>query len=830
MENNLTTEEYRLNILKMLNFAIKDSYKYFNQVKNIEITLYKMIKNIREIIKEDFIDKKLKKFEFDLKSYNFANTENKQKILSELYDFLKDKDFSLYSHGYTSSASSFSKNTSKNTGKLPVKEAVGKNNSRNLISKDDNKVDMKIFFRQAKDLPFITEAEAKKLNKKNIFSVMDILYTLPKKYEDWSKLNRIESSLVGEDAQFMGVVKSKKYITGRRRYMEIIFSTQSGNLKIILFNYKQIGFLFQVNQDYILRGKLQYNNYYKYHFIHPKVIRLNGKDSINQFLDTTLKYPDTGLNEERFSEIVLKILDNYEEKFADFIPYSFLKENKFPPFYENMMAIHKPDMENLSLSDLNNRATIHHERLKFEEFFLLHLSNLLKKSKVKKKKGILVNIDFSLHQFFIKSLPFELTEGQLRSISDLFEDLRGKYPANRLIQGDVGSGKTIVAITALLQTVKAGYQAIIMVPTEILAYQHQQTLSKILEPFEIPVQLFVSKMKKRVKDTVLMQMEYGAPQVFIGTHALIQKNVRFKNPGIVIVDEQHRFGVLQRKTLQDVARGVNVVLMSATPIPRTLSMGVFGDLDISYIEEMPKSRKPVKTIIIEDDDSKLSDMFQFLKTEINENKQGYIIFPLIEESDAIEARSLLKNYEELTKKHFKNIETAFLHGKLSASEKEEVMNKFKNNEIKILFSTTVIEVGIDVQNATVMIIMNSERFGLSQLHQIRGRIGRGDAKSYCFLVSPKEDVKRLKIMENNRSGFEIAREDLKLRGPGDLYGVDQSGVPKFRFVDFDKDEVIILTASQAANRYIKYDPDFKKNRFLKEFLFLLKENSYWEIS
>ncbi len=815
MKDNLTVEDYRLNILKMLNFATKDNFKYFNQVKNLEITLYKIIEKIRGRVKDEKIDKKLKKFEFDLKSYNFATTENKKRILSDLYDFLKDKDFSPYETGVERYG-----RTSQ-----PVK-----NKSKNLTFSDADKADMKIFFRQVKDLPFVTEAESRKLNKKNIFTVMDILYTLPKKYEDWSKIDRIESSLVGEDAQFMGVVKSKKYITGRRRYMEIVFSTQSGNLKIILFNYKQAGFLFQIDKDYLIRGKLQYNSYFKYHFVHPHVIRLNGKEEITTFLDIAIRYPDTGVNEERFSEIVLKILDNYKEKFADFIPYSFIKENKYLPFYENMMALHKPNLKEVSLSELNTRTSLYNERLKFEEFFLLHLANLVKKGKIKKKKGIVIDIDFSLHQFFIKSLPFELTEGQLRSVSDLFEDLRSKYPANRLIQGDVGSGKTIVAVTALLQTVKAGYQAIIMVPTEILAYQHQKTLSKLLEPFDVGVQLFVSKMKKRVKETVLMQMEYGAPQVFIGTHALIQKNVRFKNPGLVVVDEQHRFGVVQRKTLQDVAKGVNVVLMSATPIPRTLSMGVFGDLDISYIEEMPKSRKAVKTIVITDEDDKLSDMFQFLKTEINENRQGYIIFPLIEESDAIEARSLLKNYEELTKKYFKGIETAFLHGKLSSAEKEDVMQKFKDNEIKILFSTTVIEVGIDVPNATIMIIMNSERFGLSQLHQIRGRIGRGENKSYCFLVSPKEDVKRLKIMESNRSGFEISREDLKLRGPGDLYGVDQSGIPKFRFVDFDKDEAIILTASQAANRYIKYDPEFKKNKFLRDFLALLKEHSYWEVS
>jgi ATP-dependent DNA helicase RecG len=808
MENNtLTIEDYRLNVLKMIHFAIKEDYKYFNQVKNIEITLYKILTNIREVIKDEFIAKQLKKFEFDLQSYNFASMENKKKILSELYDFLKDKNFSSSS-----------------------KTKIIKENSKSEKPIDTSKIDMKIFFKKVNDLPFLSKSEIENLNKKNIFTIMDILYTLPKKYEDWSKVNDIDSSLVDEETQFVGVVKSKRYVTGRRKYMEILFATQSGTLRIILFNYKQIGFLYKVDSDYMLRGKLQYNTYYKYHLIHPKVIVLNGKEPITQYLDTSLRYPDTGVSEERFLEIVMSVLDGYKEKFADFIPFQFLKENNYLPFYENMMVLHKPDLEKISLSELNNRTSIYHDRLKFEEFFLLHLSNLLKKNTIKRKKGIVIDIDFSLHQFFIKSLPFELTNGQLGSISDLFEDLRGKYPANRLIQGDVGSGKTIVAISALLQVVKAGYQAIIMVPTEILAYQHQKTLTEILEPFNVQVQLFVSKMKKRVKDTVLMQMEYGAPQIFIGTHALIQKNVRYKNPGIVIVDEQHRFGVLQRKTLQDVAKGVNVLLMSATPIPRTLSMGVFGDLDISYIEEMPKSRKPVKTLIIEDEEDKLNDMFHFLKLEIEANKQAYIIFPLIEESDSIEARSLLKNYEELSQKYFKDIETAFLHGKLSSDEKEDVMNRFKKNEIKVLFSTTVIEVGIDVQNATIMIIMNSERFGLSQLHQIRGRIGRGVDKSYCFLVSPKEDVKRLKIMEKNKSGFEISREDLKLRGPGDLYGVDQSGIPKFRFIDFDKDEDIILTSSQAANRYIKYDPNFKKNTFLKEFLELLKENSYWDIS
>ncbi len=787
--------EYRKNILKILDFAIKDNFSYLNQIKNIEITIAVLIKKIKSSVTDEVFFNQLKKTEIELGSYSFASLSNKQQLLMSIYDLLKDKDLNEVKQN---EAAKYSKNN------------------------------LKIFFKPVSELSFVSEKDKLVLNEKGIVSVLDLLYSIPKKYENFTEIRTFNKDYEGKEVQLLGVIYSKRYVDGKRRYMEIVIKTQTGNFKVILFNYKVVGFLFKVGEQYLLRGILNNNSFFGFHMVHPHAILVKDETTLKQSLITHIKYTDYGVLNEVFHGYIKTILETYKNELVDFVPFQFLKENKFVSFYDNMTALHNPDPKFIDFAELNTQKSIYHQRLKFEEFFLLHLVHLMKKENTRNKKGIVVPINFKLHQEFIKTLSFELTQDQLKAISDLFEDMRNHYSSNRLIQGDVGSGKTVVVVSSMLQAVKAGYQAIIMVPTEILARQHYLTISKMMKSFDISVQLLISKMKKSNKDTILQQLEEGVPQIYVGTHALIQKQIKYKNPAIVIIDEQHRFGVLQRKTLQEIAQGVNVILLSATPIPRTLSMGLFGDLDITYIETMPKSRKPIKTIALTEE--QIGIVVKLIIQEVVKGRQAYIIFPIIEESETLNINSLMIKYQEYSEKYFADFNCGLLHGKMKPEEKDEVMQDFGDGKINILFATTVVEVGIDVPNATVMVVMNGERFGLSQLHQLRGRVGRGEFDSYCFLISPKDDVKRLHILEGSINGFQIAREDLKLRGPGDIYGVDQSGLPKFRFVDFDEDEDIILTAGQSADRYLKYDPSLSKNKILKDFLALLKENSYWEVS
>lgn len=793
---NLTPKELRQNLMRILNYATKDNFKHLNQVKSIEINIALILKQLKTSITDPNLIKLFRKYERELGSFSFAPDQFKIELLNELYQTIKGLNL--------------------DTPPKPKTTALNQHG------------DFTPLFRTLIDLKLVTKPDGEKLALKGIITLMDLLYTIPKKYHDYTKLYALKSKYVGKEIQIYGYVISKREVTGKRRYMEVNLQTQSGDMKVILFNFRQLAFLYQVNNYALLRGKLGHNSFYGFHMIHPQVIKISDHGELKKYLGCVADYGECGLPAHKFRELIQKAVTSYADTIPDFLPFQFAKQHQFVSFGQNLKVLHKPDPSKEDMMQMDQWESPYHERLKFEEFFLLHLLHLMKRGETRGRQGMAIPIDFKSHQKFIQSLPFQLTEDQLKAISDIFEDLRGKYPANRLIQGDVGSGKTVVVLSAMLQTVRSGYQAIIMVPTEVLARQHYQTLKQFLKPFDVGVQLMISKMKKAQKDTVTLQMAHGAPQIYVGTHALIQKQVKFNNPGLVVIDEQHRFGVLQRKKLHDIAKGINMILLSATPIPRTLSLGLFGDLEITYIESMPRSRKQVQTKVVSEES--LGRIFKFIKKELAAGRQAYVVFPLIDESETLNLKSLLTYYDEYSARYFFDFTTGILHGKMKTDEKDEMMVAFKKGDVNLLFSTTVIEVGIDVPNATVMVILNSERFGLSQLHQLRGRVGRGTEQSYCFLVSQKDDAKRLAVMAETTNGFEIAREDLKLRGPGDLYGVDQSGLPRFRFLDFYQDEALILAASQAAGGYFQNDPRFQKNPLLRQYIELLKKHSYWEIA
>ena len=461
------------------------------------------------------------------------------------------------------------------------------------------------------------------------------------------------------------------------------------------------------------------------------------------------------------------------------------------------------------------------KRLAFEEFFLFVLAvRSLRNSNERIPNGYIIQND-SRTDDFIEKLPFSLTNGQKSAWTEVKKNMSGKGLMSRLIQGDVGSGKTIIAVLALMNTAYAGYQAAMMVPTEVLAKQQYDSITKMFNNMgvELNVSLLVGSMTAAAKRKVYEDIENGRTDIVIGTHAVIQEKVIFKNLALVITDEQHRFGVNQRRDLSDKGNNPHILVMSATPIPRTLAIIVYGDLDISVIDELPAERLPIKNCVV--DESYRPNAYKFIENQVHAGRQAYVICPMVEDSENIEAENVIDYAKKLSGELPDDIKVEYLHGKMKASQKNEIMEKFSKNEINVLVSTTVIEVGVNVPNATVMMVENAERFGLAQLHQLRGRVGRGGFQSYCIFVSGNKSKKtkdRLEILNKTNDGFKIAEEDLKLRGPGDFFGVRQSGDFDFGIADIYTDAKVLKSASEAAGEVLDKDPELEleENRYLAE--------------
>ncbi|MFN3134379.1 MAG: ATP-dependent DNA helicase RecG, partial [Candidatus Kryptonium sp.] len=522
-------------------------------------------------------------------------------------------------------------------------------------------------------------------------------------------------------------------------------------------------------------------------------------------------------------------IDHVEET----LPEKILSKYGFVPLKFAIKSIHFPE----TYDELNLAL----KRLKFEELFFLQLLLARKHYELKHfEKGISFKKIGELVHGFSKILPFKLTEAQRRVVHEIWNDMKSDKPMNRLLQGDVGSGKTIVALISMLIAVDNGYQAAFMAPTEILAEQHYVTFLNLLDSLPVKVRLLIGSLKPKEKEKVLSEIENGEAQIIIGTHALIQERVNFKNLGLVVIDEQHRFGVMQRAMLIEKGYNPDVLIMTATPIPRTLALTVYGDLDVSVIDQMPRKRK-VKTEIVPDTEKER--VYEFIRSKVKEGHQAYIVYPLIEESEKLDLESAIENYVRLKNEVFPEFNLGLIHGRMPGTERQEVMLAFKEGKIQILIATTVIEVGIDIPNATIMVIESAERFGLSQLHQLRGRIGRGEKQSYCFLIAKSslfkkssddalfefegevveesKAMERLKIIASTQDGFKIAEKDLELRGPGEFFGTRQSGFVKFKFADISTDKELLEMARQEAFEIIKQDPNLSKPEHAglrKEFL------------
>ncbi|WP_010269749.1 ATP-dependent DNA helicase RecG [Paenibacillus senegalensis] len=493
-------------------------------------------------------------------------------------------------------------------------------------------------------------------------------------------------------------------------------------------------------------------------------------------------------------------LERYGSYVEELLPEELLGKYKLISRKEAVAHVHRPD----NFEDGRQAR----RRLVYEELFLFQLKMQAYRALNRgRTDGVAHALDMEAIRSFIRSLPFELTDSQKKVLAEIFRDLKEPYSMNRLLQGDVGSGKTAVAAVSLFAVVKAGKQGALMVPTEILAEQHKRSLEEMFAPFGIQVALLTGSLREKARRETLASLQMGLTDLVIGTHALIQEDVVFRSLGLVITDEQHRFGVNQRGILRSKGLNPDVLTMTATPIPRTLAITAFGDMDVSTLTELPKGRKPIKTYSVSHD--MLPRVLGFIRKEVSQGRQAYVICPLIEESDKLDVQNAIDVHTQLAQ-HFPDLKIGLLHGRLTNMEKDEVMQQFKDNDVQVLVSTTVVEVGVDVPNATLMIVYDAVRFGLSQLHQLRGRVGRGAHQSYCILLAdPKNEVskERMKVMTETNDGFEIARRDLELRGPGDFFGTKQSGLPDFKLADLMSDYEILEKAREDAAALVQ-EPDF----------------------
>jgi ATP-dependent DNA helicase RecG len=656
---------------------------------------------------------------------------------------------------------------------------------------------------------------AKLFEKKGILTVEDALYFLPRCYEDRSHLNKISELKVGRKETGFGEILLSGvafFQNKRKRVFEVVVGDGSGTITLKWFhgNERYLRDRFKKGHKLIFSGEVRwFNNQKEIH--HPDVEIVDGdieKDYLN-FKRIVPIYSETeGLYQKTLRRLVKAILDGYADELSSPIPPEIVERQDLIDFSEAFRRVHFPP-EGESIEILNLQRSDGHRRIIFDEFFFLELGMALKKRGVALETGISFKTKGGLSQKLLHQLSFQLTRAQERVLAEIKEDLEKPHPMNRLIQGDVGSGKTILALLTCLDVVECGYQAAIMAPTEVLAEQHFLNLHRWVEPLGVKVALLTHTVKGSEREDLYQRIRNGDVQLVIGTHAVIQESVEFNRLGLAIIDEQHKFGVVQRGLLKKKGVNPDVLVMTATPIPRTLAMTIYGDLDVSLIDEMPPGRMPVETRVFSE--SARTKVYRIIEEEVRKGRQAFIVYPLVEESEKLDLKDATRMAEHLQKEVFPEFRIGLLHGRMKSDEKEAVMMEFKEGKIQILVATTVIEVGIDIPNASVMVVEHAERFGLSQLHQLRGRIGRGRYPSRCILLaqyrSSEEAKVRLRAMEKTTDGFKIAEEDLALRGPGEFFGIRQSGLPDFRVAHIIRDTPILIEARKEAFRVIQEDPE-----------------------
>ncbi len=655
----------------------------------------------------------------------------------------------------------------------------------------------------------IGEARARLFEKLGIFSVVDMLFHLPRALEDRSELKTIAELIDGETVCVRAALASGIKTYRARNRVTVTQATVSDGaslMKVTWFNAPFIANTLKSGGEFTFYSKVIWRGNI-FEMVNPVTESEQGIKKTGRIMPI---YPTTsGLGQTNLRNAAENILNNLEEMPKDIIPPQISKEYAPMPLLDALKALHMPNSA--------EKFEAARQRLAFEELLVLQAGIRIIGDERKNYTATPIR-DVKCIADFTKALPFELTKAQKRVINEISADITRTTPMNRLVQGDVGSGKTMVAAAAMYAVANSGYQAVMMAPTEILAAQHFKNLTKLFAQFGFETVLLSGGMSVPDRREALRKIKSGDAKIIVGTHALISEGVEYFNPALVITDEQHRFGVRQRTTLTEKGFGAHTLVMTATPIPRTLSLILYGDLDVSLIDELPPGRKPIETYGANEGLRKR--VFSFVSKQLDEGRQAYIICPLIEESEALVAKSAVEYAEKLKKSVFKNYCIEVLHGKIKAAERKEIMDKFRAGEIDILVSTTVIEVGVDVPNASVMLIENAERFGLSQLHQLRGRIGRGEFESYCILFSQGGKIaeERIKIMCKTNDGFKISEKDLELRGPGEFFGIRQHGLPELKIANLAEDMRLLSQAKEAAEKLLALDPKLEhpENRLLKE--------------
>jgi ATP-dependent DNA helicase RecG len=665
------------------------------------------------------------------------------------------------------------------------------------------------------DIKGIGPNRAAMLEAKGLVTAEDLLSYVPFRYEDRSNVKTIAQLAPGEMATVIAEVRSAKLSGFRRRNLGMFEARFSDASRAILVGkWFHGGYLANVlaeGMKVALYGKIEFDSYAgELTVLHPEFEILSGDDEDG---DATLHvarvvpiYEAAGKLTTRllrtFTHRLLESMDPVEDR----LPLFLRRQLKFPDRWTAFREVHFPPPDS-DLRLLNAFRTPAHFRLIFEEFFWLECGIALKRSKARTLPGIEFRIDDRVRAQVRAMLPFKPTGAQKRVVKEIADDMQAPRPMNRLLQGDVGSGKTIVAAEAAVIAIENGFQVAVLAPTEILAAQHAFYFKQILGKLGYVTLLLTGSFTAREKVQLKRLVSEGLAHVAIGTHALLEKDVEFKNLGLAIIDEQHRFGVLQRLGLVQKAIHPDVLVMTATPIPRTLAMTLYGDLDVSVIDELPPGRKPIVTKHATAD--RIEQVYSFLKRQVDEGRQAYVVYPVIEESETQAVKAAQKAYEQLSREVFPDISVGLMHGRLGAEEKESVMQRFKQGEIKIMVSTTVIEVGVDVPNASVMVIEQAERFGLAQMHQLRGRVGRGAAQSYCILVTEKMNDasrERIRTLVDSTDGFHIAEMDLRLRGPGEFFGTKQAGLPSLRVANILRDTEILEIARREAVDFVARPP------------------------
>ena len=656
----------------------------------------------------------------------------------------------------------------------------------------------------------LTDRQLKNLKSLGIVNVYDLLYYFPRAYDDRTNIKKIEELRFNEYVVVKASIMSVVNMTVRtgKKIVKAFVNDGTGLMEILWFGMPYIKKSLKIGEEYLFIGQLKKSNVFQ--MVNPEYKLYSGqkKMAVNEILPIYSSSKNITQNDLR--KIIKKILDLFQKNICENIPLELIEKYKILDREKAIKEIHFPS----SLKNIEDAK----RRFAIEELLILELGIL-------KNRFLLENSDTKKYeiegkkekvQLFLSQLSFSLTNAQKKVIKEIYDEISKGKIVNRLIQGDVGSGKTIVAMVMLIYMANNGYQGALMAPTEILANQHYLGIKERLEKIGLRVEVLTSSIKGKKKEKLIEEIKEGLVDIVIGTHSLIEDEVVFKKLGLIVIDEQHRFGVNQRNKLREKGFLGNLLVMSATPIPRSLALSIYGDLDLSIIDERPPGRTPIKTKWIANEDD-LEKMYNFIHKKINDGHQAYFVAPLIEESEKMVVKSVDKVYEEIEKRFFDK-RIGIIHGKMKAKEKDEVMLKFKNKDYDILVATTVIEVGIDVPASTIMTIYNAERFGLSALHQLRGRVGRGSNQSYCFLISnPSSDTskQRLSIMEETEDGFKIAEEDLKLRNSGEIFGLKQSGFSDLKFIDIIYDIKTIKLVRDECIEYLKKNKGEIKNTYLK---------------